>query len=148
MAKPCSTCTDRRRREIDEAMLRGTAVAEIARTFGRSESALRRHREHVAQVAALAQQDHARDLILEIEELKQELQRIQAQGRTGGDWKQELAALDRRLRLLELQARVTGEARPQRQTNILNVTVDAKTAERMAAAFLARQRLLRAGGDE
>jgi hypothetical protein len=148
MSKPCSICNSRDRAAIDERMIRGEAVAAVARAFDKSESALRRHREHIAKAVALVQQDHASNLKVEIEELKAELTRIQAEGKADGDWKRELAAFDRRLRLLELQARTSGEMKDQSTgtTNVLNINLDERTARKMAETFIARARLKAAGG--
>jgi hypothetical protein len=87
----------------------------------------------------------ARELGDEIVEIKADLQRIQAEARTVGDWKKELAVLDRRLKIIELRLRETRDY----NNNVLSVNfdVDAKTAEKMAVAFLARQRQLRDSGE-
>ncbi len=62
-----------------------------------------------------------------------------------GDWKKELAVLDRRLKVVELRLRETREY----NNTILSVNfdVDPQTAEKMAVAFLAQQRTLKANGE-
>jgi hypothetical protein len=86
------------------------------------------------------------ELAAEIVEIKGDLVRLQQLARESGNWRMELAALDRRLKLIELRLR---EVRDY-HTSILNVNfdVDSKTAEKMAVAFLARQRQLRENGEE
>lgn len=88
----------------------------------------------------------ARELGDEIVEIKADLQRIQAEARAAGDWKKELAVLDRRLKIVELRLRETRE----HNNNVLcvNFDVDPQTAEKMAVAFLAQQRTLKASGGE
>ena len=81
----------------------------------------------------------------EIFEIKADLIRLQTEARAVKDWKKELACLDRRVRLVECLLRDVRE----RQTNILAVNFDVppEIAEKMAVAFLAKQRLLKENGD-
>src|SRR5262245_31335812 len=85
------------------------------------------------------------ELALEVAEIKADLRRLQNSAREAGDWKKELLVLDRRLKLVELRLKEVREY----STNILSVNfdVDTKTAEKMATAFLAKQRQLRANGE-
>src|SRR5437879_6426622 len=85
------------------------------------------------------------ELHAEIVEVKADLARLQRQARESGNWKMEVAMLDRRLKIIELRLR---EVRDY-STNVMQVNfdVDAKVAERMAISFLARQRELRENGE-
>lgn len=85
------------------------------------------------------------ELAAEVAQIKDDLERIQREARNAGDWKKELAVLDRRLKLVELRLR---EAR-EHSINIMSVNfdVDSKTAEKMALAYLAQQRTLKASGE-
>ena len=80
----------------------------------------------------------------EILEIKLDLVRIQKDAREAGDWKKELAVMDRRLKIVEMRLREVRE----HSTNILSVNfdVDEKTASKMALAFLSRQRLRETNG--
>ena len=86
-----------------------------------------------------------RELGDEIADIKMDLARIQTEARTAGDWKKELAVLDKRIKLVELRLR---EAR-EHSINVMSVNfdVDSKTAEKMALAYLAQQRTLKAAGE-
>lgn len=90
--------------------------------------------------------DTGSELVAEVFEIRTDLARLQAEARNSGDWKRELAVLDRRMRLVEMHLRDVRE----RVTNSLHVNfdLDQKTTEKMATAFLARQRLLRDSGEE
>jgi hypothetical protein len=85
------------------------------------------------------------ELAEEIRDLKDDLRRLQGEAFLAKDWKKELAIIDRRVRLLEVRLRELRE----HSTNILSVNfdVDTKTAEKMATAFLAKQRHLAANGE-
>lgn len=152
MASPCRVCLDPRRLDIDRQLVRGAAVERVAAAFGKSASSVRRHRDqHLSKAIELARVGDkldGLDLHTEIATLKSELMQLQEQGRESGDWKQELAIFDRRLRLLELQAKLSGETKPEHQTNVLNLNLDPKTAVRMAETFLARQKFLKNKRDQ
>jgi hypothetical protein len=82
----------------------------------------------------------------ELSEIRGDLQRIQGEARLAGDWRKELAVLDRRLKLVELSVK---ELRDN-STNValVNFDVSSATAEKMSVAFLARQRLLKLNGEK
>src|SRR5262245_49545707 len=104
MPRSCTICTDPRRDEIDSRLLTGDAVSRIAITYAKAESSVRRHRDdHIAQAVALARLDRAHTILAQIEELDAIAKRLQQAGEADGDWRKELAALDRRLRLIEIQ---------------------------------------------
>ena len=86
------------------------------------------------------------ELSTELVGIKEDLNRLQRDARQSGNWKAELAVIDKRLKICELQLK---EAR-EHSTNILavNFDVDAGTAEKMALAFLERQRQLTASGEQ
>lgn len=55
VGRPCQTCADSRRAEIEEAMVSGDSLSRISRNFGIERSALDRHRSrHLAWTAELA----------------------------------------------------------------------------------------------
>lgn len=85
------------------------------------------------------------ELVAEVIEIKEDLERIQREARNAGDWKKELAVLDKRIKLVELRLR---EAR-EHSISVMSVNfdIDEKAAEKMALAFLAKQRTLKAAGE-
>jgi len=85
------------------------------------------------------------ELQAEIVEINTDLARLQKLAREAGNWKMEFGVLDRRLKLIELRLREVRE----HSLNVMNVNfdVDTRTAEKMALAFLARQRQIRDNGN-
>jgi hypothetical protein len=165
MARHCTCCTDPRREQIDELLQRGTTpYAAIARQFGKSITSLRRHRQlHLPEPPPMAlalptdpeherQDEAAAEIRGKLAELDAELRAMQEQGKAKGDLRLELGAIDRRLRLLELQLKELTAARaaavpaePSTTNNVLAISVDPKTAERIASAYLLRRQLLPPG---
>lgn len=86
------------------------------------------------------------EIVDEVLAIKADLKRLQEVARAAGSQVSELAVIDRRVKLVDTLLR---DARDH-STNILNVNfdLDPKVAEKMAVAFLARQRQLREAGEE
>jgi hypothetical protein len=56
MARPCTVCSHPKRAEIDEAILSGTAIRDIAGQWGLGKSAVDRHRSHLGTALVEAQE--------------------------------------------------------------------------------------------
>jgi hypothetical protein len=112
MPQSCSICTHPHRPAIDAALVDGTSLRDIAGRFpGISKSAVSRHRQHVADTIAVAQQalqiEHGGSLIEQVEAIKSEALTILNDVK-GTDKKTALAALRRLLECVELMAKVQG----------------------------------------
>lgn len=79
--RPCSACCDPRRPELDEALVRGDSLRDIAGRFGTSKSALARHRPHVG--TALVRAAERKGERFE-ESLLQKVERLEADARRLG----------------------------------------------------------------
>jgi hypothetical protein len=148
MPRACSCCVDPRRPQIDRDLLSGLSEVKTSQKYGKSSTSVERHKQHITQTVALAaSQDYGRELMKFIEVLEGEAARLQADAEAAHDTRTAIVALGERRRLVELRAKITGELKEhQTTTNILSVTLDPKVAERMAEAFLMRQKLLKADG--
>jgi hypothetical protein len=112
MPQNCSVCGHEQRSAIDAALVDGASLRDIAGRFpGLSKSALSRHRQHIAETIAVAQQalqiDHGGSLIAQVEAIKSEALTILNDVK-GTDKKTALAALRRLLECVELMAKVQG----------------------------------------
>ena len=47
MARPCTVCGHPNRNRIEEALLNGTSIRDIARRYGLGRNAVDRHRAHI-----------------------------------------------------------------------------------------------------
>jgi hypothetical protein len=148
MKTRCTVCHHPQRAEIEAAHVAGVSFREIGKRFDRSKTTIQKHiKLHVPEAAQKAL-DAANDreveaggsFLDELERLKGEARRLQAQAEKKKDYRTALTAIDKLTRLVELQARILGELR-DRDINITNVQIDGDTAARMAEMFLARRRL-------
>jgi hypothetical protein len=113
MPQVCSICAHSRRAEIDSALVAGATLRDITERFpGLSKSAVHRHRQHVADTIAVAQQalqiEHGGNLIEQVQAIKAEALTI-LDAVKGKDNKTALAALRRLLECVELAAKVEGK---------------------------------------
>lgn len=142
----CTICHHVQRAEIEAAHAGGMALRKIAEKFGPSRTTLSKHwRSHVADAAQKAiEAGNAREIdaggsiLAEVDALKNDAKRLQAQAERKKDIRAALIAIDKLMRLAELQARLLGELR-DREISITNVQVDPETLDRMAEMHLARR---------
>jgi hypothetical protein len=142
----CTVCHHPQRAEIEAAHVAGVTFREIGKRFDRSKTTIQKHiKLHVpaavqkALDAANAREVEAGDSVLdEVNRLKDDAKRLQAQAEKKKDLRAALIAIDKLTRLVELQARLMGELR-DREITITNVQLDPETQTRMAEMFLARR---------
>jgi hypothetical protein len=83
MPQICTICRHEQQSEIDQALLAGTSLRNIAQRFGTSATALHRHKKHLAKhvVAAkeAAQEADADTLLDHVKQLLADAQRITGQ---------------------------------------------------------------------
>jgi len=124
MGRTCTVCGHEARTEIDEALVTGSAVDELARRYRLKATSLRRHRDGhlpVALVAAKQAGDAAQagKLVDRVSRLAQDLETDLATARRGGNLDVSLRILRELRGYLELLGRVTGEL--QTGTRVLNL---------------------------
>jgi chaperonin cofactor prefoldin len=140
MSRKCSICNHNRRQEIERALLRGESHHAVAQQFTISRGAVARHLKHVSTALTQAQEveENGKSILRRVGELILQAEQVKARANREGDYRTALAALREMTRLVELQARLTGELHEKHETKIVNLTFDAETARRVTETFLAR----------
>lgn len=140
MSRKCSICNHNRRQEIERALLRGESHHAVAQQFTISRGAVARHLKHVSTALTQAQEveEDGKSILRRVGELILQAEQVKARANREGDYRTALAALREMTRLVELQARLTGELQEKHETKIVNLTFDAETARRVTETFLAR----------
>ena len=82
--------------------------------------------------------ENGKSVLRQLRDLNSQAEQLKARADRAGDYRTALAALREKTRLVELEARLTGELNERPETKILNFTLDAETARRMTETFLAR----------
>jgi len=109
----CTVCRNPRRPEIDGALLSGASYRKIAERFSLSATAVFRHRRHVGQ--ALAKAENASEvargnaLVVQLNQLAQDARRIKTQAELIGDLRTALAGVRELTRLVEVAADLSRE---------------------------------------
>jgi hypothetical protein len=142
MYRKCSICNHDRRQEIERALLHGESNRAVAQRFTVARSAVASHLKHVStaltQARKLREIEDGKSILIQLRELNLEAEQLKARADRAGDYRTALAALREKTRIVELEARLTGELNERPETKILNFTLDAETARRMTETFLAR----------
>ena len=124
MVRACTICTHKDVDEINRRVVSGDSIAEIARNFGLSDDALRRHADkHIPKfiiASPSAKEVTEADLLLKkIEEYEGDAKRYRDMAEANGDIEIALKAVDRALKCIELSSKVRGLIQDQPQINIL-----------------------------
>ena len=142
MSRKCSICNHDRRQEIEHALLRGESNRAVAQRFTVARGAVARHLKHVSaaltQARKLREIEDGKSILIQLRELKIQAENLRVRADRAGDYRSALVAVREMTRLVELEARLTGELNERAETRILNFTLDAETARRMTETFLAR----------
>lgn len=143
MPRTCTVCGHTKRNEIDQALLAGEPLRNIAERVSLSVASLFRHKAHLSETLkksrAAAEVSRADSLLDQLERLKEDARRIQQKAEAAKDFRGALGGVRELTRLLELAARLSGELNERPETKILNVSFGPETAKRIAETFLARQ---------
>ena len=113
MPRVCTICKHPRRPEVDAAILAGVAFRTISKQFDLSVSAVFRHRRHVGE--ALAKAENASEvargdaLVAQLNQLAQDARRIKTQAELIGDLRTALAGVRELTRLVEVAADLSRE---------------------------------------
>jgi hypothetical protein len=89
-----------------------------------------------------AGQPIADDTVTQLEDLAREIRLMSEEALVAGDDRLFLACVREFCRVAELIARLRGKIEDKNTTNVLNVHLDAETAERVARTYLARRKKL------
>ena len=131
MPRKCSICNHDRRREVEHALLRGESHRAVAQRFTVSRGAVASHLREV---------EGGKSILLQLRELNLQAEQLKAKADRTGDYRTALAALREKTRLVELEARLTGELNEKPEVKIVNLSLDTETARRLTETFLARHK--------
>jgi hypothetical protein len=144
MSRKCCICNHDRRREIEHTLLRGESHRVVAQQFTVPRGAVARHLKHVSnaltQARKLREVEDGRSILVQLRDLKIRAEHLRARADRAGDYRNALAAVREIARLVELEARLTGELNEKPETKIVNLNFDAETARRLTETFLARHK--------
>ena len=144
MPRKCKICDHDRRQEITLALLHGESLRSIAQQFTVSRGVVARHLRHISDSVRRAQElmdlEHGKSILLQLRELGAQARDVGLSAERTGDRRTVLAALRETTRILELEARLTGELNEKPEAKILNVNIDPGTARRITETFLARHK--------
>ena len=130
MPRKCLVCIQPEKQKIDEALIRGEPLRDIARRYNIDKSALSRHKKnHLPTLLTKAEEakevSRADSLIDEIQRLRLEAARISQKAEQKGDYRTALAGIRELTRIVELLARLQGDLNEQS----VNVVFNAKWVE-------------------
>lgn len=121
MAKPCSVCVSHKLARVDQSILKGETLACISRKFGFSPDALGRHRKHMRtamKTAVALQADYGSSLLDQIQKIKADVESLASEAAHRRDTGGALKALREQLRVIELEARLSGELETSNKVNV------------------------------
>ena len=124
MPRRCTVCTHEQKEQIDQALVAGEPLRDVAGRFGISKSSLARHKDaHLPTILAKAQAAEevaqADDLLGQIEDLRRQAQAIKDQAMKTNDLRTALQGIRELVRIVELLAKLRGELDERAQINIL-----------------------------
>jgi hypothetical protein len=140
----CRICNHDQRQEIERALFSGHSHHAISQQFSVSRYVVAKHLAHVADAVKRAREEmeleHGKSILNQLRELVSQARYLGLRAERAGDNRTALAAVRDVTRILELEARLTGELNEKAETKILNVNFDPDTAKRMTEIFLARHK--------
>ena len=129
---------------MDKLLLRGEQLKAVARRYSVSDDALGRHRKHMqvvmAKAAAIIEQKdvaYGSALLAEIGRIRADAERLQLESEQRRDLRGALRAIDMRLSVVELEARLSGQI-DTRQKHELHLHFPPDRALAIAKAYIAR----------
>lgn len=133
MAKRCSICVSPKLTRVDQMILRGETLAEISRKHGFSQDSVGRHRRHMRlamKSAADLQAGYGASLLDQIQHVKAEVEALANEAAHRRDTSGALKALREQLRILELEARLSGQLETGNRTQV-NVQINQDRADKL-----------------
>ena len=124
MPRKCSICSHPDVEGINEALVVGETLRDIAGRFGISKSSLARHKDahlpaHLAKAQDAEEAAQADDLLSQIEDLRGQAQVIKDKAEKAGDLRTALQGIRELVRIVELLAKLRGELDERPQINVL-----------------------------
>jgi hypothetical protein len=117
MPRRCSVCAHEQRADIDSALVRGVPYRRVATQHGVSEQSVRRHIQHASDIKVAANETaekHQRSVLERVRELSGLLEE-QLEAVASVSPPDDALGITKELsRLLELEAKLTGELAPKK----------------------------------
>ena len=137
MPQACTICRHAKTAEIDQMLIEGTSLRNIAKRFGTSTTALHRHKQHLAPALAVAkeaaQEADAGTLLDKVKQLLVDAQRLTAQAEQAKQLDVALRGIREVRGVLELLGKVSSEL-ATREAAAATITDDAR--EKLRAKLL------------
>ena len=138
----CNICKHPDHEKIDEAIIAGKSIRQIADEFKTaSRESVRRHKHHVLAVMRrydeTEQLAHAGNLKAKLQMREADLYRIQKQAELNKDLPTAISAIRELRQCHELVAKVSGELKPE-QIAAVALNLDEETSKRIARTYLDR----------
>jgi len=113
MPQTCSICIHPDRASIDQEIICGTPVRDIAGRYGVGKSSIDRHKKHIPSALIKAQEavvvGNADTLLHEVKTLLEQAQSLTGAAQAAGDLRTALQGIGKVKEILELMARLAGE---------------------------------------
>lgn len=126
MSPRCTICSHDDREGIDEAIVGGRTLRDIARQWDVSKDAVARHKSHVSQalsrVVADREEAGARSALDRLEDLHTRATRLLDAAEAEGKASMALASIKELRGLVEIIAKITGELDERPSVQVLNVS--------------------------
>ncbi len=124
MPRVCTICVHKERGAIDDALISGDSLRNIAKQFRLTAAAVNRHKsEHLPETLVKANEAsevaRADDLLTRLEKLTTEARTIKNKAEKTGDYRTALSGIRELVRIVELLAKLRGELNEAPQVNVL-----------------------------
>ncbi len=117
MPMTCTICRHKEREEIEQDLIKGVSLRNIAKRYNVGYSAVNRHKEHIpahlAQAAKGQEKERARDLLQEVEELQQTTYNLLKKAEAAGDLRTALYGASQARGNMELLCKMVAYLREQ-----------------------------------
>lgn len=125
MTARCTVCAHEQRKAIDEALVLGRSLRDVARQYGPSKDALTRHRAHISpalqRMVERRQEAGPKAALDRLEDLYTRASRVLDAAEAEGKAALSLSAVRELRGVVETIARVTGELDERPTVNVLNL---------------------------
>ncbi len=124
MPRVCTITIHPQRAAVDAALLAGQSLRDIARQYGVSKDAVARYRNERMPVPLAAAKERAEEtrgagIVEQIHALAADARRIGSRAEAEGDLRTALIGVRELVRIVELQAKLSGELDERPQVNVL-----------------------------